>query len=371
MLDRPEYLYPVSSLLVVTICSLLAGFTTAPQIASFYQAHIKVFIKYLPDLPEKPISHDTVRNLVLTVGKDKQCQLLKSFTEPLFSDDTNRRHLVLDGQSIRASRKTPNQCFHALNLYSASDGLCLNQISIAEKNNEITEATNIFKGFDISGAIVSADAIQTQHKLMAYLVEKNGADFCIALKNNQPKLAEEVADIFADSSNLVDKVVVDEPGDLNRERIEQRHIEILPATYLSAKLQDKWPHIHCLIKIDSTTTSKAHNKTSHGTRYFVSSLYPEPSTIGPLIQQVIRRHWSIENELHWVLDLTFNQDRTHCRNADFSNGMLQLNKIANNLMSMAQKERGTDKAKPSKKELQGLFANPEQSIEFLCKTYAT
>ena len=372
---RPEcVMYPMDVVLLVVVLAAVCGFTSNYAIAEFWAAHRNTFERLIKDFPQADISHDTVRRIIKLLGVQDASKLLRRFTEPLI-EELAQRVVSIDGQAVRAASKAGATSRYALNVYDSDQGLCLNQIWIEEKENEISRAVEAIEELDLRGAVLTCDALNTQKKFCAKLIEK-GADYCMALKGNHALLHDEVSAWFrtarvADMSKTATRV------DKGHGRYEQREVAVLPSSIVSLnrKIVQQWPGLEdgCLVKTTTLRTLTATGETSEETRYFITSLGFDSQYIAERVMRCIRSHWAIENSLHWCLDVTFNQDRTQCTNADYIKGRTVLNKVAFNLLSKLQSaelER-TGKQAPSKPMLKARFSNPETLIAAMAQLFAS
>lgn len=370
---HPLYVvYPLDLTLLVVVLAAMAGYTSCYQIAQYWASNRAVLKKYFDDFPDRDISHDTVRRLIKLIGKPQSEQLIRRLTEQLLNP-IKHRVVSLDGQSVKAS-KTPLQPRgqYVLNIYDSDDQLCLEQRVIGEKENEITLAADLIDSVPIEGTVVTCDALNTQTKLIQKIVQK-GADYCVALKDNQPSLFELIKAWFrTERSHLLKD---SQTLDIGHGRIETRRIQVLPSSLLDEPMyQDvlkKWPGLDdgCMVRLTTETVIKNTGEIRYDERYYISSLHFDEQYIAQLLLKTIRNHWAIENNLHWVLDVTFNQDRMHCRNADYLTGRTALSKLAYNIISKVQanEEMQTGKKSATKPQWLVRFNNTEFAIESLMK----
>ena len=364
--------YPLDVVLLVVVLAAVCGFTSNYAIAEFWTAHRSTFERLINDFPKADISHDTVRRLKL-LGSQDASKLLRRFTEPLVQE-LAQKIISIDGQAVRAAAKAGEQARYSLNVYNSDLGLCVNQVWVEEKENEITRAVEAIEQLDLKGAVVTSDALNTQKKLCAKLLEK-GADYCMALKRNHAYLHDEVSGWF-NTSKASDMAKTAARIDKGHGRYEERTVSVLPASIcvLNRKLVEQWPGLEdgCFVKTTTQRTVTSTGETSEETRYFITSLAFDAQYIAQRVMRCIRSHWGIENSLHWCLDVTFNQDRTQCSNADYIKGRTVLNKMAFNLLSKMQNlevER-TGKQAPSKPMLKARFSNPEALIRTMAQLFS-
>ena len=378
--SRVSYLviYPLDLVLLVILLAGLAGYTSDYQISEYWKVHRAFFKMWFDDFPDRDISHDTVRRIIKLIGKDQSQKLISRFTDPLVSSFA-RRIVNVDGQALRAaiSQEHQDHSRYILNLYDSDNEVCLQQILIEEKHNEITEAINIIKDQNLTGALLTCDAMNTQKELARVLIEEKHCDYCFALKRNHKHLHELVCGCF-EARSAAPIVKHAEAKDLGHGREEVREISVLPASVLNEHFSDElaeWAGLEhgCLVKARTIRRgSKRSGQDSDETRYFISSLHFDETYIAQTLARVIRRHWCIENNLHWVLDVTYGQDRKQCRNADYLTGRTALNKVIFNLTSKAQCliEKETGKDAPTKSVMKVRFSSPESTLKLLADVLA-
>lgn len=370
---RVPYLiqYPLDLVLLVIVLSNLAGYSSDYQVAQYWKANRKIFERWFEDFPHQDISHDTVRRLVKVLGRNNAKDLIERFTRPLL-EQYSTRVVAIDGQAVRAAI-TSKQSRYVLNVYDAENEVCLQQKLIGEKNNEITEAVNVLEGLDLTGAVITCDALNTQTKLARAVIEDKHADYCFALKENQDHLYKEVQGWFKTRKRFEAKCSIEE--NIGHGRQEKREIAVLPAQLLqklNAELLGKWAGLEdgCIVQA-KTKRSLDTGAESEDVRYYITSLNYDKRYIAQVLARIIRRHWSIENNLHWVLDVVFRQDEMQCRNSDYLTGRTLINKVVLNLMSKLQiaEEKTTGKASVSKPAMKAMLSAPEQTIALLTGLY--
>lgn len=144
-------MYPMDVVLLVVVLAAVCGFTSNYAIAEFWTAHRNTFERLIKDFPKADISHDTVRRIIKLLGVQDASKLLRRFTEPLI-EELAQRVVSIDGQAVRAASKAGATSRYALNVYDSDLGLCLNQIWIEEKENEISRAVEAIEELDLRGA---------------------------------------------------------------------------------------------------------------------------------------------------------------------------------------------------------------------------
>ena len=338
--SRAQHLivYPLDTVLFVTILAMVNGCTSDYQVAEFWKTHRQVLAQWIPHFPKEDISHDTINRLVSILGRSDVNHLIGEFTKPLMAKFTHRT-LCMDGQAVRATKN--EQCpqgRYILNLYDADNLMSIQQQLVNAKTNEITHACELIKHLDLDGATITCDALNTQSDFVSSIIDK-GADYCVAVKKNQKGLFEQVRGWFETSE--IQRAKCQSKLDCGHGRVELRTIEVLPGSLVTDSLKTisgKWPGLHrgTIIRATTEMVNKKTRQTSQDTRYFISSLRWDKNYIAERLMTVIRTHWSIENQLHWVLDVLFDQDNKMCKNARYLNGWTALNKLSYNLLSKLQ-----------------------------------
>lgn len=387
--DPEKVVYPAYIVLFVLMMCAGLGFVSTRQIAEFWRAYREDLERVFKDFPQQDISHDTIRNFYIALGKCDSTLLLEQFNAMLLLEEGVRedilRHsspeekkaflrtvLALDGQAVRASKlsvgKTSAKC--CLSVYDTTYSIVHAQELVGEKTNEIPHARSLLRRIDIRGSIITADALHTQVELLMCIIE-GGADYCMAVKGNQPTTYETICKAFnaPENEHLVKTLTRDDKG---HGRSEKRVIRVLPGSVLEPEIIEKWPGLAngSIAQVVSTRLELSTSKKSVDTRYFISSLSYEVDWIAPWLLYIIRRHWCIENKLHWVLDVTYGQDAIQCKNNDFLRGVTTVNKFNYNFASVLQmllsRERGEKVSMRSLKPYFGSVSSMLKHIGMVC-----
>lgn len=351
----------------------MAGYSSCYAIAEFWKAQRSILSKLLKNFPEKDISHDTIRRIIKLLVGQETVNVVRRFTDPLVQF-LKRRIINMDGQAVRAAIKEDNGATrYVLNVFADEDQLCLNQVYIGPKENEISQAIKALSGLNIRGAVITTDALNT-HKSLCQFVLNQGADYCFALKQNHKNLYEEVPTWFRAKSlsAAVKEISRDDDG---HGRKEHHVYRVLPANSNKLLIEHvtEWPGLEdgCVVETTTTRINKKTGEKSVGTRYFITSLHYDELYIAEAVARAIRGHWGIENTLHWTLDVTMNQDRTQCRNAEFLNGKTSVHKVAFNFFAKIQAmlEEESGKKAPSKRALMARLSNLSDGVMLIAKLY--
>jgi predicted transposase YbfD/YdcC len=310
----------LEDILVLGFCGVLAGCDDFVEIAEWTR-HNYAFFRTFLELPNGIPSHDTFTR-VFSIVKTSTLQ------EVLLPWLLQRRGLPgdwihLDGKAMRHTRHNRNGlgALHVVSAWAGQTGLTLGQLTVDAKSNEITAMPQLLQLLDLRQKIVTIDAMGCQKDIAKIIVEGKG-DYLLAAKDNQPTLHAEIQAAFVTTDSLFPKHREVTTIDDDHGREESRTVRVLPAAkYLSAATLEAWLGVLSLVMVIRVVTCKATGAVSTEVAYYISSLRPNARRIGG----AIRGHWSIENGLHWVLDVVFREDarrlydRTAAENVAFMN----------------------------------------------------
>lgn len=241
--------------------------------------------------------------------------------------------IAIDGKTLRRSfdRARHQSSLHLLTAWSSDARTVLAQQAVNQKSNEITAIPELLKKLELKGNIVTIDAMGCQ-KSIAKDLDERGADYVLALKNNQSSLRKDVEDRFAyaerrnwDTTIAGEKFVHDthKSVDAGHGRIETRTVTALEAGTWFHRQHPGWESVQSVVRVHHH--QEANEKTSEQTRYFLSRL---SATNAELVGSAIRAHWAIENGLHWTLDVQMNEDQCRIRKGHGAENFAVLRRFA-------------------------------------------
>ena len=252
--------------------------------------------------------------------------------------------IAVDGKRVRgASRKGPGSVLHMVSAWSSARGLVLGQLKTKEKSNEIIAIPELIGSLDIIGAVITSDAMGCQKTIVERIVDQGG-DYAIGLKGNQQSIRDEVANYFEQAQAAkFEGVPVShhKSSSKGHGRLEERNVYVTnDIDWLPMK--DEWKGLHSIVMIDSKRT--VNGKTSSETRYYITSLEPNPEMLGI----VIRAHWGIENKVHWVLDVTFREDLSQISTGNAAENLSILRRLSLNILRLDSDKKTSLRAKRKK-----------------------
>ena len=320
--------HPLVDVIIVGFCGVLAGCEDFVEIAEWAKGNEEFFRTFL-ELPHGIPSHDTF-NRVFAMLKPPTLQ------EVLLPWLLERRGLPgewihLDGKTLRRTRCQSRKlkALHVVSAWAGQTGVTLGQVAVEAKSNEITALPQLLELLDLHDKIVTLDAMGCQ-KEIAKTIVAGGGDYLLAVKDNQPTLHAEVQAAFATAATppaRSPRLYTTEDQGHGRE--EQRTVQVLPARgALSAMQSAAWLGVLTIVMVTRVVWCEATGVESMEVSYFLSSLPPNARRLGP----AIRGHWSIENGLHWVLDVVFREDARRVYDRTTAENMAFLNRLALSLL---------------------------------------
>ena len=295
-------------ILVISVCAFVCGADDFEDIA-LYGIQKEPFLKTFLELPNGIPSHDTFNRVLKFLDKESFANSLYRWSKEILSTlKEEYTHINIDGKVLRATAKSGHKksglCL--LSAWVSEHQLVLGQQKVTSKSNEKTAVPDLLNNLDLKDSVITIDAMACDVKNADLITSKEG-HYILALKKNNKHIYQQVSERFA---QIKPKLIKNEHIDFGSGRIETRTCYVENNLILYDDLSH-WKHLKSIIIIESKREIKG--KISVETRFYLSDLALEPKDFN----QYIRNHWSIENRLHWQLDVTFREDlqRTKTGNA--------------------------------------------------------
>ena len=315
-------------MLVICVCALVCGIDDFVGIEAWANERIGWLRKFLT-LENGIPSHDTLGRLLGLLDRKAVEKSFRRWVGDVPPALAEGGVVAIDGKSSRRSRQAGQHALHMVSAFAAQAGLVLGQEACAEKSNELTAIPALLDALMLKGVIVTIDAMGT-HATIAQAIRDKDADYVLSVKNNQPKLAESIRTFFeigqADNWKNVPHSYT-ESVEKDHGRIEVRrcwafdHLDCLSDP-------QQWPGLTMFGVIEAERT--INGKTSCERRFYIGSIAPDAETLA----NTVRAHWSIENRLHWCLDVALNDDQMRARVENAGANLATLRRLVLNLFRL-------------------------------------
>ncbi len=344
--------------IVIAVCGAIVGCEGPTAIERWAKAK-KEWLAELLELPNGIPSRDCLRRVLSALKPQAFQECFQRWIAECLTGDSEDSHrtIAIDGKTMRRSHDHANGLgpLHLVSAWVSEQGISLGQIATEEKSNEITAIPELIDQIDIQGAVVTIDAMGCQ-KAIAKKIVGAGGDFVLAVKNNQPTLHQAIQEFFAKllSDTNAASHRYHQTHDISHGRTDDRYYYLAPLPDGFA-CQSQWPSVKA-IGMAIRITEKRDGTTTKDVRYFIVSRYLS----GKHFAQSVRGHWAIENSLHWVLDVTFNEDQSRTRERTLANNLSWLRRFGISLL----------KQHPAKDSIKGKSQIAGWNNDFLAQVLA-
>lgn len=312
--------HKLSDIIIIGLCTVICGGEDYNDMEAFGLEREEWLRNFL-DLPNGIPDSDTFRRLFERLNPKELSSCLYDW---LGREREKRSVVAIDGKTIRGSGNAEHRAYHVVSAFVAENQITLGEIVVDEKSNEITAVPELLDLLDVEGAIVTADAMNCQKEITRKIRERK-ADYVLSLKENQPALYADAKLYFRDFAG---ETAVYETREKGHGRIEKRSYHLLT----ERKWDYDWGAWSDLRGIGMVHTHVVEKDTEREERrYYITSL-----TDVEEFACAVRRHWSIENQLHWNLDVIFREDSARMRKDNAPLNMNILRKVALDLVNQAK-----------------------------------
>lgn len=319
-------------ILVLAICGVICGANGPTEIVSVAKGKRAWFQTFLA-LPNGIPSHDTIGRVLARFRPDILETRFLAWVQATFPA-LPAQQIAVDGKVSRRSADTANDmpALRMISAWAAETGIVLGQMSVDPESNEITAMPLLLEAVDIEGCDITADALHCQKETISTITDQK-AHYTIAVKANQEHLYEDIVATFArlreqDSSSLQS----DRSCEKGHGRIETRQYWVTNQID-TLRTASAWAALQTIGMVESER--RINGKIEHETRYYISSREANAKAFG----ERVRRHWSIENSLHWILDVAMREDEARMRKDHGAENMAVIRHIAINLLKKETTEK--------------------------------
>jgi len=333
----------LQDIIIIALCAVISGADTWPDIYAYGKAK-QDWLGTFTQQPDGIPSADTFRRVFMLIDKDEFENCFISWINAV-ETVTEGQVVAIDGKTNRGTRdRASGQLpIHVVSAWASENRITLGQVKTEEKSNEITAIPELLNLLEIKGCIVTIDAMGCQKAIAEKIIDKE-ADYVLALKGNQANLYEDVQLLFNDASENGFKDISSDyyetiDGDHGRVEI-RRYYTVSDIDQLAGK--ENWKDINII----GMALSERHigDKIETDCRFYISSMENDAKKFG----DAVRKHWGIENSVHWVLDVGFREDESRKRKGDSAFNFSILRHVAMNLLRKEKTVRGGMRTKRMK-----------------------
>lgn len=339
--------HPLAEIMFLTLSAVVSGANTWQAVETFGNAKLDWLRIYFPYKHKTP-SDATLGTFFGALDTKSFSQFFIAFTKMLAQK--NSQVIAIDGKTIRGiASQFGSTPLHIVSAFCEKNRLTLCQEVVADKSNEIDAIPNLLDLLDIKGSTISIDAMGCQRNIAEKIIEKKG-DYILQVKDNQKGLKEQIVKLFIGQSIANEAKMVD----IGHGRVERRTCLVIDnLTFLDDK--ENWVGLKTIVQIRSEVYEKKTQIKTESTRYYISSLKADAKTLN----ENIRSHWAIENNLHWNLDVIFKEDFALKRKGNSASNFNIISKMA---LSMLDAEKTKNKSKPLKRQTASLLDSYRELI---------
>jgi predicted transposase YbfD/YdcC len=322
-------LYSVVELIFLAFCGFLANCNSWEDIELFGNHNVEFLRRFYPYVNGIP-SDDTLRRFFRVLDPIVFENKFEAWVKYILKVDVVGKVIAIDGKTSRGSYDGDVKAMHVVSAFVGEDKVTLASNVVNSKTNETKAIPKLLDIIDIKGAIITIDAMGTQHKIANKIIDKGG-NYILALKGNQKTLENDVKEIFENIPQIKKSYVsMYESNEKSHGRIETRVCSVITDNKWLQWLKDErkdWSSINSVIKITSTRSIKGVDSVED--RFYISDL---TNATAEQTLAYIRSHWAIENNLHWTLDVSFGDDKSRVRKGNAPQNILVLKKVCLTLL---------------------------------------
>jgi predicted transposase YbfD/YdcC len=321
-------------IIFIALSAMICGSEGFDDFARFAQTREKWLRKHLR-LPGGLPSNDTFRRIFTRIDPDSFCECFAAFVLGI-SGKLKRQLIAIDGKTLRHSFENadPTTSLHLISAWACENQLTLGQLAVDGKSNEINAIPELVRQLDLEGHTVSIDAMGCQKKIARALYLAR-ADYLLALKANHSTLHKRVAEFFSSPAQInhakaLGKTLTSADAEnKGHGRLERRIVLAADSLeFIDKKERESWLGLKSIVCVEAHRQETGTGRKSIQRRYYLTNHTPDANKL----QGLIRQHWSIENQCHWILDVTFDEDQSRARKGHAAANLAMLRKVVLSLL---------------------------------------
>ena len=333
--DKRGLRHELTNIIVMSIYAILCGCTDCESISYFLELKKEYFIRLLNlDKRYGVPSADTLLRVFAIIDVQKFMEIFSKWIKEVINEKTNedeKKAIAIDGKAVKAATDKINggNTPYVVSAYLTDIGVSIGQVKVDEKSNEITAIPDLIDLIDITGCMVTIDAIGTQTKIINKILGKHG-NYCLPLKTNQRQAYKDVEEYFkyVESTKLErSKIEYNRVIEKGHGRYEKRETYVIKNIDKIESLE-KFKEVKTIIK--TVNYREIRGEESKQEKYYISNKKLSAEEFG----KITRKHWQIENNLHWVLDVYFKEDLSTAKKSNAIHNLSLLRKICYNLIKL-------------------------------------
>ena len=334
-IDRTKK-HKLIDILFITIAAIICGCDEWEEIELYGQKKEAWLRKYL-ELPNGIPSHDTFNRTISSIDPTIMQECFVEWVQGIVK--LSEGEVVnLDGKRLCGSGKDGKESIvHMVSAWSDANNMILGNYKVDDKSNEITAIPKLLEILDLSGCIITIDAMGCQKNIAEKIIEKE-AHYVLAVKENQARLLDDIKEAFEEEKESA--ISTDVQTNMGHGRIEKRSCRVIRDMDWICKSQD-WKGLRSIVEITAERTDKKTGKHQKERRYYISDLLQSAEEFN----RCIRNHWSIENKQHWILDVAFNEDQSRKRAKNAAENFGILSRLALNIIKADTSAKASVKRK--------------------------
>lgn len=336
-----NYRHDFLEIIFITVCAVICGCENWSEIEDYAEAKKDWFLQFL-ELKNGVPSHDTFRRIFCILEFEEFQRFFINWTSEIRKKlNIKNDQICIDGKTLRRCFKSrASKALHLVSAWSSGTSLSLGQVATEEKSNEITAIPQLLKILEINGCLVSIDAMGCQRNIADKIIKK-GADYLLAVKENQKNLFDATEELFRRSSTTVKGKLKSDDYELSEKNSHGRdEVRKCRVIYFEKEVgffpHKDWTDVSSIIRVQSERMIRSTGEISSEVRYYISSA--EKSADG--FNSCVRNHWGIENKLHWSLDVALREDDSRIWAEESGKNFSLLRKMVLNLLKRDPAKKG-------------------------------